>query len=449
MKIPALPPPDPKFDLRWVNRALDAAPGPLVGGKYLHWDDLRHRTPPEGLTPEQWWFGLKVRRRSGYAPLPLLDRGGRPFRHLLIDPIPESLHQIDTGAGAWVGTMAPVLSGELQDQYYARSLMEEAITSSQLEGAATTRRVAKDMIRTGRKPRDRSEQMILNNYETMKRLRELKDHALTPDLVFEIHRLITHDTLDDATGAGRFRRPDENIVVSDKDGTILHYPPHADELPARMVYLCDFANGRSPSGFLHPVLRAIVLHFWLAYDHPFVDGNGRTARALFYWSMLRSKYWLFEFVSISDVILRGPAKYSRAFLHTETDEDDLTYFIIYHLDVIRRSIESLHQFIERQAQETAILDATLAKLRGVNHRQIVLLAHALQHPGYRYTIEGHRVSHGVVYQTARTDLLTLASRGLLEKLKVGKSWYFQPAADLEVKLQGLFTGPRRRRLVPR
>ena len=59
-------------------------------------------------------------------------------------------------------------------------------------------------------------------------------------------------------------------------------------------------------GFIHPMIRSIILHFWLAYDHPFVDGNGRTARALFYWSMLRHGYWLFEFISISQIILKGP-----------------------------------------------------------------------------------------------------------------------------------------------
>ena len=67
------------------------------------------------------------------------------------------------------------------------------------------------------------------------------------------------------------------------------------------------------SGFLHPVIRSILLHFWVAYDHPFVDGNGRNARALFYWSMLRHGFWLAEFFSISHEILKAPRKYYRAF----------------------------------------------------------------------------------------------------------------------------------------
>lgn len=84
----------------------------------------------------------------------------------------------------------PVTNPEQRDRYVVRSLIEEAITSSQLEGAATTREVAKKMLAEGRKPRDRSEQMIVNNYLTMRRIVELKEKPLTPDMVLQVHREI-------------------------------------------------------------------------------------------------------------------------------------------------------------------------------------------------------------------------------------------------------------------
>src|SRR5262249_39502406 len=157
------------------------------------------------------------------------------------------------------------------------------------------------------------ERMILNNYQTMQSILEIKDKDLTADLVFRIHRLVTDGTLDDPSGAGRFRRPDEKVAVFDETGEVLHDPPAARELEGRMRLMCEFANARAPDYFIHPLVRSIILHFWLAYDHPFLDGNGRTARALFYWSMLRSGYWLFEYVSISKAILRAPVQYGNAF----------------------------------------------------------------------------------------------------------------------------------------
>jgi len=256
-------------------------------------------------------------------------------------------------------------------------------------------------------------------------------------LVFEIYRTINEGALDKPDAAGRFRRADERIDIGDDYGNVFHQPPPADELKERMEAMCAFANEETPEWFIHPVLRSIILHFWLAYDHPFVDGNGRTARALFYWSMLHHDYWLCEFISISEIIRKAPAKYGLAFLHTETDDNDLTYFLIYHLDVIRRAIKELHAYVARKTKQLRALERELRGIVKLNHRQRALVSHALRHPHQRYTFTSHLRSHNVVYQTARTDLLSLADLGLLEGQKVGREWQFTPAPDLEQKLRDM------------
>ena len=128
--------------------------------------------------------------------------------------------------------------------------------------------------------------------------------------------------------------------------------------------------------------------------------------------MLRQGYWLFEFVSISRAILRSYIQYLRAFLHTESDENDLTYFLVYHAKVIRDSISFLREYIDEKSRRLARVQAELRGMVALNHRQRELILHALKHPGFSYTYESHRASHGVVHQTARTDLLGLAAKGL-------------------------------------
>ena len=420
-----------------LQAIFTAERSPMAGTKYPHWDKLLHYSPPGDLSHREWWLALKVSRQSLYKPVPLKDQDGHPFQYLLAEPIPERLHEIDLGAGGLIQMPEEITNPETRNRYYVGSLIKEAITSSQLEGATTTRRVAKEMIRAGRAPRDRSEQMILNNYRTMQRIGDSKDEPLTRELVFEIHRLIADETLDDPSAAGRFRRADEKIVVGDEYGEVFHEPPAADQLPDRMGAMCDFANGKTPKGFVNPVIRSIILHFWLSYDHPFVDGNGRTARALFYWSMLRHKYWLCEFISISHIILNAPTKYARAFLYTETDENDLTYFILYHLEVVRRAVNELHEYIKRKTEQLQTLQRQLRGITVLNPRQRALVGHALRHPDHVYTIQSHRVSHNVVYQTARADLLNLQERGLLHANKVGRTRHFRPAVDLEKRLSEL------------
>lgn len=377
-----------------------------------------------------------MRRQTGYRKTPLQDLKERNFQFTVPDVVTDLLHQIDRGGGTFVEIPEQVTNTEQRDRYVVRSLMEEAITSSQLEGAATTRDVAKKMLAEGRKPRDHSERMIVNNYVTMQRIMELKDKPLTPEMVFEVHREISEGALDTADGAGRFRRAEEDIKVSDEiEGTVFHTPPPAAELPARLQAMCDFANAKTPEFFVHPVIRGIILHFWLAYDHPFVDGNGRTARALFYWQMLHSGYWLFEFISISQFLRKAPVQYGTAFLHTETDENDLTYFIIHQAEIIRRALKELHDYVARKSSETrACLDA-LQKHPDINHRQQAVISHALRHPNFTYNIAGHGTRQAVSYATARADLMGLADMGFLEQRKVSRTFVFVAPKDLESRLR--------------
>ena len=440
MKIPKSP---PDIDALWpqlleniedLQKFFGTDAESATHGKYLHWDKLQRYPPPEGLSHQQWWLALKINRQRLRKQVPLRDKNNSPFNYVVVDPIPERLHCIDQGAAGLIAMPDQVTNPNTKDQYYVGSLIQEAITSSQLEGAATTRQVAKEMIRTGRAPRDRSEQMVLNNFKTMRRIGKLKDQALSKELVLDIHRMITDGTLTDLSAMGRFRRADERIVVADMYNEVFHDPPQADQLEERMAAMCDFANAEIPADFVHPVIRSIILHFWLAYDHPFVDGNGRVARALFYWSMLRHRFWLFEFISISQIILKAPVKYARAFLYTETDDNDLTYFILSQLDVIQRAREQLHEYIRRRTQKLQAIERELRGVATLNHRQRDLISHALRHPEHKYTIKSHQISNNVVYQTSRLDLIDLHARGLLNRLKIGRTWYFTPARDLEQRL---------------
>lgn len=286
-------------------------------------------------------------------------------------------------------------------------------------------------------PKDNSERMILNNYLTMREIEQWKNQKLTPELIFEIHRKITENTLDDSTAAGRLRRADELVeVVDEQTEEVLHVPPPACTLEKRMQAMCDFANQSDDSSpFVHPVIRGVILHFWLAYDHPFKDGNGRTARALFYWLMLNRGFWLFQFVSISQILLRSRSRNGQAFLKTETDDNDLNYFLLHQLEVIEQVIQSLHDYIARKTKEISEASKRLKALEEFNHRQETLLNRAIRHPGTAFTIESHQNSHDVSYATARADLLGLVERGVLTLRKRGKAFVFEAPSDMEQRLR--------------
>ncbi len=427
-------------DLR-LDKIFGGGIGPEINGKYEHWDQLRHRTPSNGLTREEWWLAVKVARSVLARPLSLRDKEGQPFKISITSTMQRKLHFLDREAAGLILGADQDGDESIRRRHLVRSLIEEAMTSSQLEGASTTRRIAKEMLSTGRAPRDRSERMIWNNYEAMRSLSELRDMPLTVDMIMQIHRRLMDDAIDSPEDAGRLRTAKDNIVIEDRgDPTIvLHIPPPAEELPKRLKALCEFANARDEDDFLHPIIRAIAIHFQIGYDHPFCDGNGRTARALFYWAMLRSGYWLSEYVSISSILKKSQSAYVQAYLDTESDGADMSYFIAHQLGVIMQAVNALRDYLARKRKERRQAETLLrpnSKLgEKLNHRQRALLIDALRQPDSAYTIAGHQTAHRVTYATARADLMDLVRLKLLEKSKNGKAFLFEPVDNLTKLLE--------------
>lgn len=340
------------------------------------------------------------------------------------------LHGLDRGY-----TPLADFDPDIFEQARATALLDESIASAQLAGAATPHEVAKQMLRTGQEPRDRDEWMIFNQCQALEKAHAIFNRPLDPTLVLELHRCITAGGLSIANASGRLRRDGEESSIVGQDGVNAYEPPPAGELPEQLRRICAFANGQVPDFFVHPVVRAITLHFWIAYDRPFLDGNGRAARTIFLWSMLKQGYRLFEVISVSSILLQNTARYATTFCQVETDDNDLTYFILAQAEAIRAAQQAFQHRLERRRKE---LDTAEAKLRGfadLSIRQQALIAHALRKPDTRYVITGHQRSHGVTHQTARDDLFDLVRRDLLTVGREGRVYIFRVVPDLVQRLQ--------------
>lgn len=421
-------------------RMMDAAyAGDLVelvqraNRDYLYWDKFKHLPMPAEVRVEDAWRFLKLLRSFDRKTTPVTDVHGHHFTYSLTDEIQRCLHVIDKEAGGPVTGAGIGVPRHEQQRYVISSLMEEAIASSQIEGAATTRQIAKDMLRSQKRPSTIPERMILNNYRTIAALRDAKGEFITPELIVGIQASLTEGTLQNDGDVGRLRESDDILVQDSATARVLHVPPPAAEIPAEVRRLCAYAN-QEGGAFEHPVLKGTILHFWLAYLHPFADGNGRTARALFYLYMLKRGYWLFEYLSISRVILHSRSRYDRAYLYAEADDADMTYFVTFHLHAIEKSLQALWAYLERKRDEEGTLVRALAHDRTLNHRQRAVLSRALTDPNIVFTIESHRASHDVAYPTARADLLELAGRGYLTQRREGRAFVFRPAENIRERL---------------
>lgn len=390
---------------------------------YIHWDQVRFKQTPDNISPEYLWVIMKLIRESQYKNFSF---NSWLFRYILLDDFQKKLHILDKGTAGILGTQFESISPQVRERYIISSLMEEAIASSQLEGAATTRKVAKELLRKRKKPRNYSEQMIVNGYQTLQNiLVSCKSKKITPDIILNLHKSITHDTLKDNSFEGKFRDNDEVIVGDPLEYEKVYYvPPNHSLVPELVEDLCKFAN-TDDGDFIHPIIKGILLHFLIAYIHPFEDGNGRTARALFYWYVLSRGYWLFEFIPISRILLRSKVNYGLSYLYTETDDNDLTYFIEFNLKAIQEAVEDMNTYIARKQKEQNEALQLIKNNKAINMRQAEILKQFIKNPEKIFDIQEIMTTYGVVYQTARSDLLHLAKLGYLEKTKIQKKYVFK------------------------
>lgn len=397
--------------------------------RYYHWDELKYRVPSKDISPKQVWSIVKIMRNFQYNDF---EFGDETYLYVITDEITRKLHNFDLHLAGNIETASGDFPMKGDKKFILNSLMEEAIASSQLEGASTTRRLAKDMLRKNKKPANVSEQMIVNGYKAMLKIRDMISRGgtkLTPEMILEIHRIITEDTLKDKEDEGRFRDNDD-VVVGDNMhiDRIYHKPVDYKKVPGLMEKLCEFANSEE-GPFIHPLLKGIIIHFLIGYIHPFNDGNGRTARALYYWYVLKRGYWMFEYMPISKRIKRSKSDYDRAYLYTETDDMDLTYFIRFNLIAIEDTLEDMLDYMAKKQRGLEEALSLVKKDKELNFRQADTLKSLMKNPEKRITIGEIQNTYNVVYQTARTDLLDLAAMGYLEKTKVKKTWIFRLNKD--------------------
>lgn len=383
-----------------------------IQNDYLYWDKIKYKAKDHA--PEELWSAVKFDR---YVKSKTIKFGNYSFTYMITDYIQRALHQFDLHIGGNLSSNIGIAETD-KTKFVISSIIEEAISSSQMEGANTTRKKAKDMIQKDQRPKTKSEQMIMNNFITMKHIVSHKNDAITPKNILHIHKLIVNKTLMDKEYEGMFRNNNEVFVMDNIKGEVVHTPPSKDELENLINDLCFFCNNDT-ADFIHPIVKGCIIHFMIGWIHPFVDGNGRTARALFYWYMLKQGYWLSEYLSISRIIKDTKTQYEKAYLYTEYDEHDLSYFITYHIKTMEKAFDALKAYIN-QKQKEVFQAAQFLRIPNVNDRMAQILKIVHDDSERILNTKEIELRFGISNFTARSDLKALVDLGFLEKIQVNK-----------------------------
>jgi len=415
-----------------VSNLFDKSFSPI----YLYWDKIKYKTLPKNISKEEFWYAIKFIRSTRHLKTVIKNENGNYFKWLKLPDLEQFFHEVDLNTGGALFGSTKTIDEKTKYRFISRGIIEEAIASSQLEGANTTRRIAKQMLREKRKPTTNGEQMILNNYTAMQAIEEeYKNQKISLDLLFELHKLIAKDTIKEDE-IGRFRKDKEKIIVGerDKSGKIYHIPPKVAFIKKEIKNFIQFANDELETPFIHPIIKAIMIHFWIGYLHPFTDGNGRLARLLFYWYLLKNDYWAFAYLPISKIIKKSPIQYGNAYLYSEQDDLDLTYFIDYNIRKIKIAIKDFKEYSESKSKRNLRMNKLSKMKYNFNDRQIQLLQYYYEDKDASTSTSTHMNINGISKKTAIKDLKELEKSRFLISERKGKRIYYY-ATD---KIKGLF-----------
>jgi Fic family protein len=400
-------------------------------GRYLSYDELRHRIGSD-LDHKLVWSLVKSSRNRQNAKIIDLGEPRRQCHYLLTPLIQKAISEVDRNTtSASLEWISSKIGEESQRVYLLNDLIEdESISSSQLEGAATTTRVAKELLKRNRKPRSEDEKMIVGNYKLMIFAWENREKPLSLDLLREMHKVGVEGIDDDAYAPGNFRKTnDVHVVNSDRE--VVHTPPSFEMLKNRLKEVSDWANEDHDESdnisYVHPLVKAITLHFCVGYEHPFRDGNGRVARALFYWYMFKKDFASFRYIAISVLLKKAPSKYGKSYLYTELDQMDLTYFIEHQGSVIIRAIQKFKDAYKNVAIEIERFNRWLYKsglYKKLTDKQRTVFQVAKNGTAISFTVRGVEKNLGCSYNTASSVLNGLVELNLFSKMKKGRQWLY-------------------------
>lgn len=251
------------------------------------------------------------------------------------------------------------------------------------------------------------------------------------DLLY-LQSILTKDTID-KDEIWRFRKNSDDIIV-EFEWKISHTPPSKKFLVIEMKNLIDFANDTWDfNTFVHPVIKAILIHFWIWYLHPFCDWNGRTARALFYWYLLKHDYFWFSYIPLSSIIKKSKIDYAKSYIYSEQDDFDLTYFINFNLRKIRLALSKFKEEVNAKFKKN---HNNLSKLVHIdfNDRQKKLITYFLENPDSFTNPLTHMNYYNISKPTAISDLKILEKKWFIHSVKSWRNLNYFPVENLLDKI---------------
>ncbi|WP_131019305.1 Fic family protein, partial [Clostridioides difficile] len=257
----------------------------------------------------------------------------------------------------------------------------ESYYSSVIEGAFSTRKIAKSIIRGKMKPSNKSEYMIYNNHRALEYGLDNLDKLYSHKFIYDLHHILGENCLD----SEEYEYRTEKVYVCDSKGEIIHTGLEPLKIYDFMSKLIDFMENSKVSN----LIKSAIIHFYFVYVHPFSDGNGRTSRALSYLYLIDKGYDTFKDFSISYMISKNRTKYYKAILDVENKGNNLTVFIEFMLKSIIQSINEMRNMHDRKSLESILKEELFENDITLSATEEHILKYICNKDNYSMTLENY------------------------------------------------------------
>lgn len=379
--------------------------------RYVSLDDIKYRLESLGYKRSDWEsFKANIQKHRKIASIPFIIKSiNKTFWFFISDAIQRKINNIELMGNRIYEKINTIST--IKEDFLTDATIEEAITSAIYEGANSTRAKAKQLIVSKQTPKNKDEWMIINNYLAMKWIKDNSKKDISVDLIKKIHEIVTKNTLlgDDGAFSGEFRN--DTVYVANHIGV-----EHERIIPALEEAIKLTVDNKR---YLHGLIKGILLHYFVAYIHPFFDGNGRTARTLFYFKSIKNELKFVELLSISAYLKNTGNKYEKAFDNVVNNDYDLTYFVDFCLDSL---ISGLKKIDEKIKYLFDIFE--IQKKYFLNSSQIILLQRLALNKFISISSEEHAKNIGKTREMARRELKDLFNKGFLKEEKKSKKFIY-------------------------
>jgi len=292
-----------------------------------------------------------------------------------------------------------------------RVLILESHHSTHIEGTALSLEQAKNILE-GKKVagvnRD-DERELLNYKKAMDFISKYlgKEDPVTEGIVRELHKITAQGVRGGQADPGNYRKI-QNYVVNSRTREVIYTPPPPSEVPPLMKEFVDWLN---KTGDLSPVLAAGIAQFQFVHIHPFIDGNGRTARLLSTLILYKTGYDFKRLFTISEYYDQDRPAYYQAIQSVRNRKMDMTVWLEYFVEGLHSQMKEIQQKGEQLIKQDNLLLKIKSKTE-LNSRQQRAVKYLIRNG--KISVNEYQSVASCIRRTAQRDLEDLVAKKALK-----------------------------------